>query len=141
MKPGASSGSFDELLADPLEDLLHLAEVGVVGDLELHLHDRPVAAVVGDRVDAAERNRVDRAGRRAQRQRARVDALDVAADAGDLDVFVDPEGIVEKEEQAGDQVLDEGLRAEADGQAEDPGAGEHRADIRRRARRGSSGRR
>ena len=72
---------------------------------------------------------MDRARRRAQRQRTRVDALDVASDAGDLDVFVDPKGIVEEEEQAGDQVLDQGLRAEADGQAEDSRAGEHRTDI------------
>ena len=37
--------------------------------------------------------------------------------------------ILEDQEEAGDHVLDERLRAEADGEADDAGAGEHRRDV------------
>ena len=46
-----------------------------------------------------------------------------------LDVLADAEGIVDQEEHAADDVAHQGLRAEADGDADDPGAGDQRADL------------
>ncbi len=47
----------------------------------------------------------------------------IGGDVADADL------IFEDEEEAGDDVADQRLRAEADGQADDAGAGEHRGDV------------
>ena len=48
---------------------------------------------------------------------------------GDLDHVADGELILEQDEEAGDDILDQTLSAEGDRQAEDAGAGEDRPDI------------
>ena len=42
----------EQLLADLLDDLLHLVEIGIVGDADRQLVDHPVAAHVLDRTRA-----------------------------------------------------------------------------------------
>ena len=71
----------------------------------------------------------------AQLDRAQREVLDRAADAAALDVLADPEGVVEQEEHARDDVLDQRLGAEADRDADHAGAGDQRPDPRRRAPR------
>ena len=46
-----------QVLADLLDDLLHLVEIGVVGDADAQLVDHPVAAHVLDRAQLPERHR------------------------------------------------------------------------------------
>ena len=127
---GASSGSASSSLADLLDDPLHLVEVGVVGQPQRDLVDHPVARIVGDLLERAERHRMQVAAVVAQLDRAQREALDRAADAAALDVLADPEGIVEQEEDARDHVLDQRLRAEADRDADHAGAGDQRPDLR-----------
>ena len=129
MMCGRELGIGQQLPADLLDDPLHLVEVGVVGDADRDLVDHPVARIVGDPVQRAERHRVQVAAMVAQLDRAQREALDRAADAAALDVLADPESIVEQEEDARDDVLDQRLRAEADGDADHAGAGDQRADL------------
>ena len=65
----------------------------------------------------------------AQLDRAQAEGLDRALVAAALDVLADPEGVVEQVEHAADDVLDQRLRAEADGDADDAGAGDQRPDL------------
>src|SRR5690606_39321014 len=57
------------------------------------------------------------------------DALDHALVAAGLDVFADAEGVVREIEDARDDIAHQCLRAEAEGEAEDSGAGENGADV------------
>ena len=127
-----------ELLADLLDDLLHLVEVGVVGDAERELVDHPVAAHVLHRAQRAERHGVEVAAMVAQLDRAQREALDRALVAAADDVLADPEGVVEQVEHARDDVLDQRLRAEADGDADHAGAGDQRGDLHAHAPRAPS---
>ena len=65
----------------------------------------------------------------AQHDGAEVDCLDQPAGAVDPGDVADADVVVEDQEEAGDEVLDQRLRAEADGQADDAGAGQHRHDV------------
>ena len=65
----------------------------------------------------------------AQPDRAQAEQFHSALVAAALDVLADPEGVVEHVEDAREDVLDQGLRAEADGDAEDAGAGDQRHDL------------
>ena len=118
-----------ELLADLLDELAHLVEVGVVGDADRHLVDDPVTRLVLHGAELAERHGRQRAAMMAQLHGAQREALHRALVARRLDVLADPEGIVEQVEDARDDVLDERLGAEPDGDADDAGAGEQRADL------------
>ena len=117
------------LLADLLEDLADLFDIGVEGDAEGQLLDHPVAAEILDLADLAIRYRRQRAALMTQRNRPDRDLLHGPLGAGRLDVFAEAEGVVDQEEQAGHHVLDQRLRAEADRQAEDAEAGDQRPDI------------
>ena len=129
MMCGARAGIGLQLAADLLDDPLHLLDVGVVGDADRDLVDHPVARIVGDLVQRAERHGVQVAAMMAQLDRAQREALDGAARAAALDVLADAERIVEQEEHARDDVLDQGLRAEADRDADHAGAGDQRPDL------------
>ena len=65
----------------------------------------------------------------AQLDRAQREALDRALVAAADDVLADPERVVEQVEDARDHVLDQRLRAEADGDADHAGAGDQRRDL------------
>jgi len=72
---------------------------------------------------------VERPVMMAQLHRAQAEALDDAAIGAALDVFADPEGVVEQIEDAADHVAHQGLRAEADGDADDAGARDEGPDL------------
>ena len=65
----------------------------------------------------------------AQHDRAQVDLLDVAGHAVDAREVADADLIFENEEEPRDHVADEILRAEADRQPRNPGAGQDRHDV------------
>ena len=126
---GPHLGIVLQLLADLLDELAHLLEVGVVGHADRDLVDHPVAAHVLHRAELAERHGGDGSAMVPQLDRAQREGLHRALVAPGLDVFADAEGIVEQVEDAGDDVLHQRLRAEADGDADDAGAGQQRADL------------
>ena len=63
--------------------------------------------------------------------RLRIDTASIDADmaAADIDAVADRESVLEQDEEAGDDVLDQRLRAKADGDAGDAGAGQQRRDV------------
>ena len=65
----------------------------------------------------------------AQLDRAQAEGFHRALVTAALDVFADPEGIVEQIEHAADDVPDQSLGTEADGHAHHAGAGDQRADV------------
>ena len=89
--------------------------------------DGEVTREVGDGGDLAVGHDVERAVAVAQLGHAQGQVLDGALQAGDLDVVADGVLIFEQDEEAGEHVLEERLRAEADAQADDAGAGDERA--------------
>src|SRR5262249_19843912 len=84
---------------------------------------------VVDRGDLAERYGMEGPRRIAQANGADRDRLDDAGMAlADIDDVADRERILDQDEEPGDDVLDERLAAEADGEADDAGAGKQRRD-------------
>ncbi|MNX92704.1 hypothetical protein D3C86_1248560 [compost metagenome] len=65
----------------------------------------------------------------AQLHRADGHAFHHAGVVGQLDRIADGDGILDHDEQAGDQILHQALGAEADGQADHAGAGQQRRDV------------
>ena len=65
----------------------------------------------------------------AQAGRAQADGLDDAGRLADVDDVADAVLVLDEHEDAGDEVLHEALRAEADGDADDAGAGDERAEV------------
>ena len=65
----------------------------------------------------------------AQHHRANRHALDGALALADIEVFADPERVVEQEKDARQDVANQRLRAEADRDADDSGARQQRPDI------------
>src|SRR6516162_297846 len=55
---GADLGVVEQFLADPLDGLAHRLDVGARLEMKVELHYRPIAAVIGDRQDLPERDRV-----------------------------------------------------------------------------------
>src|SRR5207244_2254712 len=107
-----------------------MVDVLAVGDR--YAGDR-VGKILGEVLDArylAEGHRVHRAGYIAHPDRADRDRLDHALVVfADIDDVADRYLILEQDEEAGDDVLDKGLAAKTDRQADDTGAGEQRGDI------------
>ena len=64
-----------------------------------------------------------------QPDRAKAEEFDGALVVAALDVFADPEGVVEQIEHAGNDVANEGLGAKADRDAEDAQTGDQRSDL------------
>src|SRR5215218_3150658 len=87
-----------ELFADLLHELLHLSQISVEGEQELELQDEPVAALVGQLLDLAERHCVQRPSMMAQFEGTDRNALDRSAGIADYDVLPDAEGVLRKEE-------------------------------------------
>src|SRR3546814_4101822 len=74
-------------------------------------------------------HRVQRPSMMPELHRAQTEGFDDAFVAAALDVLADPEGIVEQVEHAADDVLDQGLGAEADSDASHAGTGDQRPDL------------
>src|SRR5690606_8820190 len=96
-----------------------------------HLGDMVGEALhhVGDRIHRGEGDEVYGAVERADRDGADGQAFDDAGQAGDLDDVALVHDVLELDEDAGDDVLDEFLGAEADGKTEHAGTGKQRRDV------------
>src|SRR5439155_11485448 len=131
-----------QIQADLFDQLAGTFNIAVIGDADHHLVDDPVAALVLDGTQEAERHGVDRAAMVPQLDRANAEAFDGALIIAALDVLADPEGVIHQIEHAGDDVADKGLRAKADRDANDAQTGDQRADLdahrRQRHQRGDS---
>ncbi len=125
----ADLGMLQQFLPELLDQLAHLLHIRVIGEAERQLHHHPVARIVGDLLDFAEGHRVERPEMVAQLHRADGDFLDRPLDRAEADIFTLAEGIVEQEEGARENIADQRLGAEADGEADNPGPGEERRDI------------
>src|SRR4051794_27566006 len=75
-----------ELLADRLDELFRLLDIGVVGYADRHLVDDPVAAHVLHRAELAEGNGVDRPAVMAELHRAQAERLDRTLVIAALDI-------------------------------------------------------
>src|SRR4029079_14583910 len=117
------------LHADLLHGLAHELDVGVACEPHVELDRLPVAAEVGDRGELAERDRVDLAVVVAQPHRAQGDLLHRALELPRIDVFPDTERVVGHEEDPGDDVAHQRLRADTDREADDARAGKERRDV------------
>ena len=60
---------------------------------------------------------------------AKAEGFDGAHVTAAFDVFTNAEGVVEHEEHPAEHILDQRLRTEADGNAEDAGPGNQRGDL------------
>jgi hypothetical protein len=117
-------GVFQHREADLLDRLADVLEVDIGIDAQVELHGRPVAAEIGDRLELPVGDRVHLPVLVAQAQRAQRDLLHRALEPTGIDVFPHAERVVAEEEDARQDVADQGLAAERDGEAEDAGAGE-----------------
>ncbi len=101
-------------LADALHDFANAIEVGLVGHVDADLVHHPVAALVLDGAEDAERHGVERSALMPQLDGPQAEGLDRALVGAALDILADPEGVVDEVEDARDDVLHERLGAEAD---------------------------
>src|SRR5205823_9204316 len=107
-------GLLGKFQPDLLDQLSGLVDVAVIGDADRKFVDDPVAALVLYGSQQAERNRVDRAALMPQPHRAKAETFNSTLIVAALNVFADPEGVVEEIEDPGDDIANEGLGAEAD---------------------------
>ena len=104
------------------------AEVLVERDRDVEHGARPVLALVADPQDLAVADVPDRALDVAEPGDPQAHRLDGAAGLAEVDRVTDAVLVLEDHEDAGQEVLDQALRAEAQRDADDAGAGEQRAD-------------
>src|SRR6185295_5426112 len=82
-----------------------------------------------DGAKLAERNGKDGSAMMPESHRSQAERLYRTFVAATLDVFADAEGVVQHVEDAADDILDQRLRTEANGNAEDAGAGDQRRNL------------
>ena len=99
-------------------------EVLVEGDRDVEHGARPVLALVADPQDLAVADVPDRALDVAEPGDPQADRLDGAAGLAEVDRVADAVLVLEDHEDAGQEVLDQALRAEAERDADDAGAGD-----------------
>src|SRR4029078_1080372 len=80
--------------ADLLRGLTQLLEIGVARKAKVEFYRGPVAAVIGDLAQVAERDDLQLAIGIAQPDRAQGEALDCSLGLAAMDDFTDPERIV-----------------------------------------------
>src|SRR5260221_354977 len=127
---GAEGGIAHQLAGDILENRGDAIGVLTVRDRDVRDEIGVVLGQIDHRGDLAEGGRVHPAGVVAQADGADRDGLD---DAGvtlaDIDDVADSQRVLDQHEEAGDDVLDQRLAAEADGETDDPRPGEERRDV------------
>src|SRR5262249_22138999 len=102
--------------------------------MQVELHDRPVAAEIGNRLDLPEWNCMDGTVLVSQSDRAQRHPFDGAPQPTGVDVLADPERIFHQEEKTRNDVSDEALCTKADGNPENSESGEKRSDIKAECR-------
>src|SRR3974377_2261045 len=96
---------------------------------DLELVDDPVARVVAHTNERSVRHEVQRSVLVAQRYRTEGDALDGALGVPALDIVADSKYVFDQIVGAAEQVTNQGLRAKADRDADDPGARHQSGDV------------
>src|SRR4051812_35642846 len=117
------------LVDDILEDLAGAVGILLVGDVDADGRIAGAAAGIGDGRDRAERHDVHGTVAGPEPDRADRDVLDHARQPRHADAVADLDGVLQQQEQPGDEVLHQLLRAEADGDADDAGARQQRRDV------------
>jgi hypothetical protein len=100
-----------------------------IGERQVHYVIAELHAAVGERRDRAVRNDVDRALFVPEHRRPQVDLFDESAGAVDRHHVADTHLVLEDQEEPANQILDQALRAEAERDADDAGAGQSRRDV------------
>jgi hypothetical protein len=119
-----------DLAGDALDDRLGVVEVGAVGDLDVQQRARPVLAHVAHAADVAVGHVPDGAVDAAQPRGAQADGLDGAGRGGvEVDDVADAELVLDEDEDARQEVLDQRLGAEAQRDADDAGAGQQGRQV------------
>ena len=112
-----------------VEHLLERAQVGLVGDAALADRQRGVARTVLEVADVGVVDDLEVVAGVLDGRGAHADVADDAAEIVEHDDIADGVLALEDDEQAGDHVLDQALRAEAQDQADDADAGEDRRGV------------
>src|SRR5215207_9958587 len=92
-----------------------------VRDADVHYGPGPPSSLITDHLDLTVRNDVQRPVQISQHHDSQRHLLNGASLPGSLDDVAHGELILQQEEEAGDDVPDQALRSEGDGQAEDTG--------------------
>jgi hypothetical protein len=101
-----------DLFLDDFSDFFH---VGLVAHSKIEFHDRVVTTQVGDIADIAERKNMDLAPGMPQPEGPQGNLFDHPLGGTAFHIISNPNGIVDEKEYPGNDVFDQGLRAEADG--------------------------
>ena len=125
----SKSSSRHRSLATSLSTAPHPGDVLAVGERHVEHRARPVLALVADPEDLPVADVPDRAVDVPQPRHPQADRLHGAAGRTQVDHVADPELVLEDHEDPGQEVLDQVLRAEAERDTEDAGAGDDRADV------------
>ena len=128
MMPWKSSSSHRSC-ATLAEHPLHPGQVLAVADGDVEHRARPVLAHVAHAQDLAVADVPDGAVEVAQPRDPQADRLDGAARLAEVDDVADAVLVLEDHEDAGQEVLDQALGAEAEREADDAGAGDDRGDV------------
>ena len=128
-EPVAPRGILGEPGANLVDDRGRALSVGVVGDRDVEVDPRPDARVVRRHRDLPVRHAVHRAVEVAERRAAQAEVLDGAVDPGDADHVPGAELVLQDDEDAGQPVLDEGLRPEPHGDPDHAEARHRRTDV------------
>lgn len=118
-----------QLQSDIFEDGDDLLHVFAIGNADVDKGIAEVTIVIENAGHLTERDDVDRSVKVAQGDGANGHGLDCAAMRADLDPIADRQRILDQNEGAGDDVPDQRLGTESDGQTDHAGAGEQRADV------------
>src|SRR5437879_12532427 len=90
---------------------------------------RPILCHDGDILDISIRNDVHLPFKIPQNGRPQSHTFDVTGKVADLHNITDAELVFKQDEEAGDDILDEALRAETNGQSNDTGTSKYRHDV------------
>src|SRR4029453_4081483 len=118
-----------QLVGDPLDGPGGVVEVGRVGDLDVDQRPGPALGAVADPADLPVGDVPQGAVDVAQPGGAQPDPFDGAGGRAGVDHVPDAVLVLHEHEDAGDEVADQVLGAEPDGDADDPGPGDQRPQV------------
>jgi len=118
-----------DLFGEGAEDGHDAVGVGAGVDADGERGDGEVAGLVGDSGDLAVGDDVEGAVAVAEAGETEGEVFDGALESGDGDDFADVELVLDEDEDAVEHVLEDGLGAEADADADDTGGGKQRSEV------------
>src|SRR5699024_6278503 len=120
---------FPQFVAPFFQDLNRLVDIGVVGDADIHqgLHIAP--GMVGERADLPVGNKVEVAANRPDLHEPKARLFDNTGGPADGDILADVDLVFRQDKEAGDDVANQPLGTETDGQSDDAGTGDDGGGI------------